>query len=70
MIMVYQQYTTAIKTVYKNDPNVAKHAETAEACRVWLESLRIDPHLRTPLVEQIQTLEEAFKDLLLPANNN
>jgi len=64
MIMIYQQYTTAIKKAYANHPDLVHHAKTAESCRQWLESLEINPNLRAALVEQIQTLEEAFKDLL------
>jgi hypothetical protein len=61
--MIYQQYTTAIKTAYAGRPDVAQHAAAAKTCRQWLESLEIDPQLRSTLVEQIRALEEAFKDL-------
>jgi hypothetical protein len=63
MMMIYQQYTTAIKTAYADHPDLAQHLETAETCRRWLQSLDLDPHLRTALVEPIQAIEEAFKDL-------
>lgn len=62
--MIYQQYTTAIKAAYADHPDVAQHAAAARTCRQWLESLEIDPQLRTALVEQIRALEEAFKDLM------
>jgi hypothetical protein len=39
-------------------------AKTAESYRQWLESLEIDDTLRAGLVEPIQTIEEAFKDLM------
>jgi len=64
MFMIYQQYTTAIKKAYADHPDLVHHAKTAESCRQWLESLEINPNLHTALFEQIQTLEEAFKDLL------
>ena len=62
-MMIYQQYTTAIKMAYANHPDLAQQVETAESCRRWLQSLVLDPHLRTALVEPIQAIEEAFKDL-------
>jgi hypothetical protein len=66
MYMIYQQYTTAIKEGYASHPktDIAQHAATARTCREWLESLEIDPQLRSTLVEQIKTLEEAFQDLM------
>ena len=65
--MIYQQYTTAIKEAYAGDAAVSKNYEAAKSCREWLESLKIDPKLREPLVEQIAALEEAFKDLIAAA---
>jgi hypothetical protein len=62
--MVYQQYVTAVKEAYAGRPNVDEMAKTAESYRQWLESLEIDDTLRAGLVEPIQTIEEAFKDLL------
>lgn len=62
--MIYQQYTTAIREAYAHQPDVARHYESARACRQWLESLDIDPGVRATLVEQIATLENAFHDLL------
>jgi hypothetical protein len=61
--MIYQQYTTAIKETYAGHPDLARHLDSAQACREWLESLEIDPKLRHVLVEQIAALEEAFRDL-------
>ena len=63
MYMVYQQYTTAIKEAYANHPDLAHHLSTAAACREWLESLTIRPDMRQTLVEQMQAIEEAFRDL-------
>lgn len=62
--MIYQQYTTAIEQAYRDHPDLPLHASKAKQCREWLESLQIDPQLRTTLVEQAQTLEEAFRRLL------
>ena len=62
--MIYQQYTTAIKENYARQANIAAEAASAANCRKWLESLKINPNLRDPLVEQIRVLEEAFLDLL------
>jgi hypothetical protein len=62
--MVYQQYVTAVKEAYSGRPNVDEMAKTAKSYRQWLESLEIDDTLRAGLVEPIQTIEEAFKDLL------
>lgn len=64
MYMIYQQYTTAIEQAYRDHPDLPSHAVKARQCREWLESLEIDPQLRTALVEQVQTLEEAFRRLL------
>ena len=63
MIMVYQQYTNAIMEAYKGRDDVAAMAETAESYRKWLESLEISSNLRIALIEPIETIEEAFKDL-------
>ena len=62
--MIYQQYTTAIKEAYAGEEAVSENYEAAKSCREWLESLRIDPKLREPMVEQIAAIEEAFKDLV------
>ena len=63
--MIYQQYTTAIKNAYAGDETVPDLYEQARANRRWLASLKIDPKLRNPLVEQLAAIEEAFKDLLV-----
>ncbi len=63
-VMIYQQYTTAIKEAYATRENVAaQHAEAAR-CRAWLESLDISPRLRDSLVEEIAALEEGFREVL------
>jgi len=64
MYMLYQQYTTAVQEAYKGHPNLEQQATQAKQCREWLESLEIDPQIRTVLVEQFQTLEQAFYGLL------
>ncbi len=61
--MVYQRYTTAILDAYRDRPDVAEHVDQARAHRRWLESLEIDPAIRTSLVEQARALEEAFERL-------
>lgn len=62
--MIYQQYATAIKNAYEGDDAVDTMYRKATECRRWLDSLKIDPKLRDPLVEQIAWIEEAFSDLL------
>ena len=60
--MIYQQYTSAIKAAYADNPNIAFEANTAKSYRQWLQALDISPHLRDPLVEQARALEEAFAE--------
>ena len=60
--MIYQQYTSAIKAAYADNPNIAVEAKTALSYRRWLQSLDISPHLRDPLVEQARAIEEAFAE--------
>lgn len=64
MYMIYQQYTTAIKTAYSGRRDVSVQVEAASSCRRWLESLEIEADLRNALVEPIRVLEEAFQDLV------
>jgi hypothetical protein len=70
MYMICQQYTTAIKEAYANHPpqEIAHHAATAKSCREWLASLEIDPQLRGALIEQIEALEEGFRELAVQAS--
>lgn len=62
--MVYQQYTNAIVDAYAGRSDVASHLEAATAHREWLESLDIDPAVKSTLVEQARTIEKAFAHLL------
>jgi hypothetical protein len=64
MYMIYQQVTSAVKSAYAGKQNVVQQVESARMCRQWLESLEIEPDLRSALVEPIRVLEEAFHDLL------
>lgn len=66
MYMICQQYTTAIKEGYANhpQPDLAKQAAAARTCREWLASLEIDHQLRSALVEQVEALEEGFRELM------
>ena len=64
--MVYQQYTAAIKDGYRGR-DVTNDAATAEAFRKWLEGLKIDAGIRSTLVEQARTIEDAFQDLVREA---
>ena len=66
MYMICQQYTTAIKEGYAGRPRTELERQAAEAkrCREWLASLEIDSQLGGPLVEQIEALEEGFRELL------
>ena len=61
--MVYQQYTTAVLEAYAGHPDVADHLASARECRLWLQSLDIEPNVRAALVEQAQVLEAAFARL-------
>lgn len=62
--MIYQQYASAIKVAYDDNPNVAAaEAKTATSYRRWLQSLDISPHLRDPLVEQARAIEELFAEV-------
>ena len=65
--MIYQQYTTAIKSAYAGDESLAEQAAAAAKWRQWLASLNIEAKLRDPLVEQAAAIEEAFNDLLAAA---
>jgi hypothetical protein len=62
--MIYQQVTSAVKSAYAGRQNIAQQAENARVCRQWLESLEIEPQLRSSLAEPIRALEEAFDDLV------
>ena len=66
MYMICQQYTTAIKEGYANhpQPDLAQQAAAARTCREWLASLEIDHQLRGALVEQVEALEEGFRELM------
>lgn len=61
--MVFQRYTTAVLDGYAGRPDIAENLEAARSCREWLQSLEIDPQIRAALVEQAQTLEDAFERL-------
>jgi hypothetical protein len=61
--MIYQQYATAIKNAYEGDDSAAGMHAQAKQCRQWIASLKIDPKLRDPLVEQVAWIEEAFRSL-------
>ena len=63
--MIYQQYATAIKRAYEGDETAASMHVKATHCREWLASLKMDPKLRDPLVEQVAWIEEAFRNLLV-----
>jgi hypothetical protein len=62
--MVYQQYTNAIVEAYAGHPDVPGNLEAATAHREWLESLDIDPAVKSTLVEQARTVEAASAHLL------
>jgi len=62
--MIYQQYTTAIRQAYADDSDLEGLLKSAKTYREWLQSLRIDPRLRDPLVEPIETIENAFRNLI------
>lgn len=66
MYMIYQQYKTAVADGYRGRPQAEIDAQIGEAaaCRRWLESLEIAPDVRGVLVEQVRTLETAFKELV------
>lgn len=62
--MIYQQYKSAIAASYRGADNIDEMYAWARECRMWLASLKIDPKLRDPLVEQISWIEEGFKSLV------
>jgi hypothetical protein len=66
MYMICQQYTTAIKEAYAERPRteLERQAASARGCHEWLASLEIDSQLRGTLVEQIEALEEGFRELM------
>jgi hypothetical protein len=66
MYMICQQYTTAIKEGYAGRPRseLKRQAAGAEKFREWLAALEINSQLRGPLVEQIEALEEGFRELM------
>jgi hypothetical protein len=66
MYMICQQYTTAIKETYAGRPRseLEQQAAASRRCREWLASLEIDSQLRGTLVEQIEALEEGFRELM------
>jgi hypothetical protein len=61
--MVYQRYTTAVLDAYKGRSDVAEQLEQARSHRRWLESLDLEPAVKSGLVEQARTIEAAFKQL-------
>jgi hypothetical protein len=61
--MIYQQISTAIKRAYAGE-DVSESFSEAKKFRRWLETLKIDPKLRDPLVEPIEWIEIAFEDLM------
>jgi len=66
--MIYQQYATAIKNAYAGE-DVSEYYSEAKKFRQWLETLRINPKLRDPLLEPIEWIEGAFEDLLIHKNS-
>ena len=61
--MGMQRYTTAIREGYADRTDVSEQLANAAECRVWLESLAIDPAIRAELIEPIRAVEEALADL-------
>ena len=61
--MFYQQYATAIKEAYVDHDNIAELHAQAKAYREWLETLALEPHLLKPLVDPIDAIERAFRQL-------
>lgn len=59
-----QRYTSAVKRAYRGGNGLERlHAEAA-AHRAWLESLEIEPAVRSELVEIAAAVETAFADLI------
>ena len=63
--MLYQQLTSAVKEAYLDDPDLAGLHAQAQACRLFLQSLTIDPRLSGPVAEPVTYIEEAFRELLV-----
>jgi hypothetical protein len=68
--MVYQQYTTAVLDAYQGRSDVAEQYEKARSHRQWLESLELKPSVKSSLVEQARTIEEAFEHLTAHGSSN
>lgn len=68
--MVYQRYTTAVLDAYKGRSDVAEQLEEARSHRRWLESLDLEPAVKSGLVEQARTIEAAFEQLTAPGSTN
>ena len=66
MLMVHQQTTTAVREGYAGADREALRQElvSARAARAWLERLRIEPAVRSTLVEPIAAVEEALAEQL------
>lgn len=64
MYMIYQQYITAIRNAYRDNESIGEMYKEAKRTRKWIESLKLDPKLRDPLLEPIAAIEETFQDLL------
>ena len=65
--MIYQQLTTAVKEAYAGEDDLAGLHAQAQACRIFLQSLTIDPKLSGPVAEPVVYIEEAFRELLVAA---
>jgi hypothetical protein len=63
--MIYQQLTSAVKEAYPGDEDLAGLHAQAQACRLFLQSLKIDPKLSGPVAEPMVYIEEAFRELLV-----
>jgi hypothetical protein len=61
--MVYQRYTTAVKSAYRGRADVATQHARATEFRKWLETLEIEASVRADLVEQARALEHGFEEL-------
>jgi hypothetical protein len=67
--MIYQRLTTAVKEAYAGDEDLVDLHDQAQACRRFLQSLKIDPKLSGPVSEPMTYIEEAFRELLVVSEN-
>jgi hypothetical protein len=62
--MIYEQYKTEVKRAYRGSEKLDELYAQAKSYREWLEALQIDERIRNSMVESVQAIEEAFRELI------